>query len=221
MELIHDADWDKEIQKALLNEILQVDNPPDFNKEDLDQGIQINNVVRNIQYGLALFYLNEGVDDFVEMIAKDILDDLDYLGESTFYRVLGMTEGLMRFAGPTFWEDTDRGNVNIFFTPYKDQIDGFKKLLYELVESQLRNQTTEKYQLTKTEMDLLWEMSRKTKENEVEQISLNSENFESILSELENIDDTILEALIALREKLKFSPRIIRCFWYLTVVILL
>ena len=180
MELIHYAEWDKEIQKALLNEILQVDNPPDFNKEDLDQGIQINNVVRNIQYGLALFYLNEGVEDFVEMIAKDILDDLDYLGESTFYRVLGMTEGLMRFAGPTFWEDTDRGNVNIFFTPYKDQIDGFKKLLYELVESQLRNQTTEKYQLTDTEMDLLWEMSRKTKENEVEQISLNSENFESI-----------------------------------------
>ena len=204
LELIHDAEWDKEIQKALLNEILQVDNPPDFNKEDLDQGIQINNVVRNIQYGLALFYLNEGVDDFVEMIAKDILDDLDYLGESTFYRVLGMTEGLMRFAGPTFWEDTDRGNVNIFFTPYKDQIDGFKKLLYELVESQLRNQTTEKYKLTDTEMDLLWEMSRKTKENEVEQISLNSENFESILSELENIDDTRLEALIALREKLNF-----------------
>ena len=204
LELIHDAEWDKEIQKALLNEILQVDNPPDFNKEDLDQGIQINNVVRNIQYGLALFYLNEGVDDFVEMIAKDILDDLDYLGESTFYRVLGMTEGLMRFAGPTFWEDTDRGNVNIFFTPYKDQIDGFKKLLYELVESQLRNQTTKKYQLKDTEMDLLWEMSRKTKENEVEQISLNSENFESILSELENIDDTRLEALIALREKLNF-----------------
>ena len=53
-------------------------------------------------------------------------------------------------------------------------------------------------------MDLLWEMSRKTKENEVEQISLNSENFESILSELENIDDTRLESLIALREKLNF-----------------
>ena len=205
LELIHHDKWDKEIQKALLNEILQVDNPPDFNKEDLDQGIQINNVVRNIQYGLALFYLNEGVDDFVEMIAKDILDDLDYLGESTFYRVLGMTEGLMRFAGPTFWEDTDRGNVNIFFTPYKDQIDGFKKLLYELVESQLRIQTTKKYQLTDTEMDLLWEMSRMTKENEVAQISLNAENFELILSELENIDGTRLEALISLRDKLNFN----------------
>ena len=204
LELIHHAEWDKEIQKVLLNEILQVDNPPDFNKEDLDQGIQINNVVRNIQYGLALFYLNEGDDDFVEMIAKDILDDLDYLGESTFYRVLGMTEGMMRFAGPTFWEDTDRGNVNIFFTPYKDQIDGLKKLLYELVESQLRNQTTKKYQLTETEMDLLWEMSRRTKENEVEQICLKAENFDLILSELENIDETHLEALISLREKLNF-----------------
>ena len=204
LELIHHAKWDKEIQKVLLNEILQVDNPPDFNKEDLDQGIQINNVVRNIQYGLALFYLNEGDDDFVEMIAKDILDDLDYLGESTFYRVLGMTEGMMRFAGPTFWEDTDRGNVNIFFTPYKDQIDGLKKLLYELVESQLRNQTTKKYQLTETEMDLLWEMSRRTKENEVEQICLKAENFDLILSELENIDETHLEALISLREKLNF-----------------
>ena len=41
LELIHHDKWDKEIQKALLNEILQVDNPPDFNKEDLDQGIQI------------------------------------------------------------------------------------------------------------------------------------------------------------------------------------
>ncbi len=204
LELIHHAKWDKEIQKTLLNEILQVDNPPDFKKEDLDQGIQINNVVRNIQYGLALFYLHEGVDDFVEMIGKDILDDLDYLGESTFYRVLGMTEGLMRFAGPTFWEDTDRGNVNIFFTPYKDQIDSFKKLLHELVESHLRNQTTRKYQLTDIEMDLLWEMSRKTKENELEQISLNSENFELVLSELENIDDSRLEALISLRKKLNF-----------------
>ena len=53
-------------------------------------------------------------------------------------------------------------------------------------------------------MDLLWEMSRKTKENEVEQISLNSENFELILSELENIDDSRLEALISLRKKLNF-----------------
>jgi len=54
-------------------------------------------------------------------------------------------------------------------------------------------------------MDLLWEMSRMTKENEVAQISLNAENFELILSELENIDGTRLEALISLRDKLNFN----------------
>jgi len=54
-------------------------------------------------------------------------------------------------------------------------------------------------------MDLLWEMSRMTKENEVAQISLNAENFELILSELENIDGTRLEALISLRYKLNFN----------------
>ena len=56
LEQIYNDRWDMEIQTALVNEILQVDNPPDFNKEDLDQGIMINNGVRWIQFGLALFY---------------------------------------------------------------------------------------------------------------------------------------------------------------------
>jgi len=205
LEQIHHDRWDMEIQTALVNEILQVDNPPDFNKDDLDQGIQINNTVRNIQFGLALFYQSEGVEEFVEQIAKDILDDLDYLGESTFYRVLGMTEGLMRFAGPTFWEDTDRGNVNIFFTPNKDQIDGFKQRLHDLAEAQLKNEMTNKYQLTEVELNLLWEMSRMTKEKEVFQISTNVETFELILNDLEKIDEERLDALVTLREKLNFN----------------
>ncbi len=44
-----------------------------------------------------------------------------------------------------------------------------------------------------------------TKENEVAQISMNAQNFELILSELENIDGTRLEALISLRNKLNFT----------------
>ena len=72
-----------EIQTALVNEILQVDNPPDFNKEDLDQGIMINNGVRWIQFGLALFYHREKEEEFVQRIGKDILDDLDELTDSS------------------------------------------------------------------------------------------------------------------------------------------
>ena len=28
-------------------------------------------------------------------------------------------------SGPKFWEDTDRGNLNIYYTPFKNQIKPF------------------------------------------------------------------------------------------------
>ena len=49
-------------------------------------------------------------------------------------------EGLynrIRFSGPTFWEDTDRGNTNIYFSPDSDKIDDFKKILSTQMKSRL------------------------------------------------------------------------------------
>ena len=48
-------------------------------------------------------------------------------------------EGLynrIRFSGPTFWEDTDRGNTNIYYSPDSDKIDDFKKILSKQNERQ-------------------------------------------------------------------------------------
>ena len=205
LEQIYHDDWDKEIQNGMLSEILQVDSPPDFNKEDLARGVLVNNGVRVLQFGLALFYQREGMTDFVERIAKDVLDDLQTLGEASFSQVIEMTSNRLLFSGPTFWEDTDRGNLNIYYTSDQDQIDGFKKLLYDLAETQLKAKMSSKYQLTPTELDLLWEMSRKTKEKEVELISTNVETFELILNDLEEIDEKRLEALVSLRKKLIFN----------------
>ena len=205
LEQIYNDRWDMEIQTALVNEILQVDNPPDFNKEDLDQGIMINNGVRWIQFGLALFYHHEKVEEFVERIAKDILDDLDDLGEATFYRVLGMTEGMMRFAGPSFWEDTDRGNLNIFFTPHKDDITPFKQLLLDLAKDHLILKAKNKYLLTDFEVEYLWELSRDAKEKELAQLTDNIVNFEKMVLEQGELEKEKLDALIRIREKLRFN----------------
>ena len=212
LEQIYHDGWDKEIQNGMLSEMLQVDSPPDFNKEDMARGVLINNGVRKLQFGIALFYQRVGENDFVERIAKDILDDLDVLGEATFSQVIEMTSNFLLFAGPTFWEDTDRGNLNIYYTSDQDQIDGFKKRLYDLAETQLKAKMTSKYQLTPAELDLLWEMSRKTKDKEVELISTNVETFELTLNDLEEIDEKRLDALVSLREKLIFNsenPRLI------------
>jgi hypothetical protein len=205
LEQIYHDGWDVEIQNGMLGEMLQVDSPPDFNKEDMARGVLINNGVRVLQFGLALFYQREGMNDFVDRIAKDVLDDLEVLGEATFSQVIEMTSNRLLFSGPTFWEDTDRGNLNIYYTSDQDQIDSFKQRLYELAQTHLKKTTTVKYKLTPAEMELLWEMSRMTKIKEVEQISTNAVNFELILGELKNIDEVRLEALISLREKLKFN----------------
>ncbi|HBL55411.1 MAG TPA: hypothetical protein EYO46_07800 [Candidatus Lambdaproteobacteria bacterium] len=205
LEQIYRDGWDIELQNGMLSEILQVDSPPDFNKEDLSRGVLINNGVRVLQFGLALFYQREGMTDFVDRIAKDVLDDLNVLGEATFSQVIEMTSNRLLFSGPTFWEDTDRGNLNIYYTSDQDQIDGFKQRLYGLAETQLKKTMTEKFQLTHTEMDLLWEMSRMTKEKEVEQMSTKAESFELILRDLQKIDEVRLEALVSLREKLSFN----------------
>jgi len=205
LEQIYHDGWDVEIQNGMLGEMLQVDSPPDFNKEDMARGVLINNGVRVLQFGLALFYQREGMNDFVDRIAKDVLDDLEVLGEATFSQVIEMTSNRLLFSGPTFWEDTDRGNLNIYYTSDQDQIDSFKQRLYELAQTHLKKTTTVKYKLTPAEMELLWEMSRMTKIKEVEQISTNAANFELILGELKNIDEVRLEALISLREKLKFN----------------
>ncbi|MDP7171227.1 MAG: hypothetical protein QGF45_07615 [SAR324 cluster bacterium] len=205
LEQIYHDGWDVEIQNGMLGEMLQVDSPPDFNKEDMARGVLINNGVRVLQFGLALFYQREGMNDFVERIAKDVLDDLEVLGEATFSQVIEMTSNRLLFSGPTFWEDTDRGNLNIYYTSDQDQIDSFKQRLYEIAQTQLKKTTTEKYKLTHAEMELLWEMSRMTKIKEVEQVSTNAANFELILGELQHIDEVRLGALVCLREKLKFN----------------
>ena len=133
--IISENDWDNELQEHLLKEILQLDNPPDYPKDDLDQSV--NNGVRVLQIGLALHYIKIKKLDFAETIVSDVLDDLAYFDNQTY---LNLMEGLynrIRFSGPTFWEDTDRGNTNIYYSPDSDKIDDFKKILSNQMKDRL------------------------------------------------------------------------------------
>ncbi len=60
LEKVYNEKWERDLQAHLLGEILQVDNPPDVNKEDLDQGVLINNGVRILQIGLAFLRASKG-----------------------------------------------------------------------------------------------------------------------------------------------------------------
>ena len=136
--LIHEKGWSNEDQMDLLKLILQLDKPPGYSKDGVDKGILGgNNGTRRIQIGLALFYLSVGKGDFATAIAEDYLDDLAYFDEKSFKAIVNTQCFLLSIFGPTFWEDTDRGNLNIYFAPEKDQLDSFKELLFELMDKRL------------------------------------------------------------------------------------
>lgn len=136
--LIHEKGWSDEDQMDLLKMILQLDKPPGYSKDEVDKGILGgNNGTRRIQIGLALFYLSIGKTEYATTIAEDYLDDLAYFDEKTFKANANTQCFLLSIFGPHFWEDTDRGTLNIYFAPEKDQIDPFKELLFSLMDKRL------------------------------------------------------------------------------------
>ena len=157
--LISEKNWDLELQEHLLKEILQLDNPPDYPKDDLDQSV--NNGVRVLQIGLALHYIKIENFDFAETIVADVLDDLAYFDNQTY---LNLMEGLynrIKFSGPTFWEDTDRGNTNIYYSPDSDKIDDFKKMLSKQMKKRIEKLDRD-VQFLRLELDKLSSKKEKT-----------------------------------------------------------
>lgn len=204
---VYKDEWTMDVQTTLLNEFLQVDMPPEFDKDDLDRGTLMNNGVRWVQMGLALFYMKEWVDDFVLRIIHDVLDDLDALGEEVFRRVIEFSCFILSVSGPTFWEDTDRGNLNIYFTPEKDQIDLFKKRIYLEMQEKLRKDFAKKYRLAAGESELLLKLSKTSEPVMLSQIVEQVDLFEKALLRLEAIDKDMLTNLVSLREKLGFTSK--------------
>jgi hypothetical protein len=106
-----------ELQERLLNLLLQLDNVPEIDKKELQARTIIFDRVRILQVSLALFYLREDQQTFVQRIVSDILEDFEYLGAQPLRDAMGETTRSLELAGPTFWEDTDRGNQNIYYSP--------------------------------------------------------------------------------------------------------
>ena len=67
----------------------------------------------------------------------------------------------IKFSGPTFWEDTDRGNTNIYYSPDSDKIDDFKKMLSKQMKGRLEKLDRD-VQILRLELDKLSSKEEKT-----------------------------------------------------------
>ncbi|MBF0238251.1 MAG: hypothetical protein HQM12_11145 [SAR324 cluster bacterium] len=197
--LLYAEGWDPQLQNALLTEILQVDNPPATERTLLSKGILINNGVRILQAGLALFAMRENMQEFVSRIVKDITEDLDLLDEKTFYQAIDMACARLRFSGPTFWEDTDRGNVNIYYTKDTEYIDTFRELVLQETKHYLITKVTQQYDLDDAEAGLLWNISHTPPHQELMPVLKDASMFESAIQNWNknytSADQPLLESL--------------------------
>jgi hypothetical protein len=134
-----DTNADELFQRNILDLMLQMDNLPETDRlEELDKKRILNDSVRVLQVALAAYYIHKKKDHFVDRIVADILEDLEALGEAAFRQAMAVTISRLEHSTPHFWEDTDRGNSNIYYTPFKDEIKVFVKILEEQINRTLR-----------------------------------------------------------------------------------
>ena len=89
-----------------------------------------------MQIALALFYLRLNKPAFAEMIISDIIDNNSGLGEKLLQKAVESACQKLRISGEKFWEDTDRGNTNLYFSPDKEYIPLFLELFNKQLVSQ-------------------------------------------------------------------------------------
>lgn len=130
---VYEEDWDEETFNALLEKFLLLDNP-----QGMDQEYQIQFFTKNVgllllRIGLGLYFFHKDAEELALRIVKDTLQDFELMGEKRFETVMNMVLMRLRFSGPKFWEDTDRGNGNMYYTPHQDQIDKFREKQLQLI----------------------------------------------------------------------------------------
>lgn len=136
---LYKHDLDITLQKDILSLFLRIDNLADAYEENPVQNRKFSGGVRGFQIALALFYLKEGQETLARIIIEDILQDHQSMDTDLLRKTVHAScENLSR-SSPTFWEDTDRGNSNLYFSEDKEQIPIFLKLFDLYINQKKQN----------------------------------------------------------------------------------
>ena len=134
---IHQDNWELALQEALLDDFLLLDNPSGIERKDLTAFFSSKSRIRVVQIGLGLYYLKHHLEDFAMKVVNDTLQDLEMMEKSQFVKMMQGVFAQLRFQSDTFWEDGDRGNINIYYSPHADQIEKFEQIQMEQLEHKL------------------------------------------------------------------------------------
>lgn len=121
---------DMGLQREILDSFLRIDNLSDPVR-DASSERQFKSGVRMLQVALALYYIGAGNEALTRVIIEDILQDHKKMERGALRKALHSTCEDLKRQEATFWEDTDRGNSNLYFSHDIKHVGAFLELFEE------------------------------------------------------------------------------------------
>ncbi len=84
-----------------------------------------DNGLRQVQVALCLFYMKNKETEFIELIVFSMIRELEILEKSEASRAIYLACDKLAEASAEFWEETDQGNENIYYSPDKEELPRF------------------------------------------------------------------------------------------------
>jgi hypothetical protein len=136
---LHKNNLDLSLQKDILNTFLRLDNLSDAYEDNPMQNRKFSGGVRGFQIALALYYLKVAQEGLARVIIEDILQDHQAMDTDVLRKTVHNSCEVLSRSSPTFWEDTDRGNSNLYFSEDKDQIPSFLEIFDQYISQKKYN----------------------------------------------------------------------------------
>jgi len=128
---LHKGNFDRKLQRDILIMFIKMHGPEQRHNSDRHD----NNGVQLIQIALSLFYLNQDEYEFNMIIEDSIVRELLPAGKSMAKERIGYACELLTSEKEEFWEETDQGNRNIFYSADTGQIRNFRQSIFSKIEN--------------------------------------------------------------------------------------
>lgn len=120
---VYDKDFPRSLQISIITIFNELGTQEKKRSTDLHQ--RQDSGLRMIQIALSLFYLKSNETEFNELVVGSMVRDLHGLDKKEATRIIHTACTHLEEASEDFWEETDQGSENVYYSPHKDQLPGF------------------------------------------------------------------------------------------------
>lgn len=127
---VYEQQFPREFQQTLLGLFTDVRRRKGLPPEHSSHGSE-----RLIQWALAVYYFSKNEKEFTETVVVGILESISALNPQDVVALIEQDCELLNSQTEEFWEETDQGNRNIFFSRDTKYLPEFRQYLVERLET--------------------------------------------------------------------------------------